>query len=106
MSHGPVAIVVGRRPPALSIGWGEEEHPGNSGFIVFMSECDLGVPERAWPEGEPVCLHCLIDGGDAQLARGLDLARVHGQVDWDAEAGEWVVPGDVWSTLPPLKDEP
>lgn len=41
-----------------------------------------------------VCLGCLIDDGDAQLARGLELARRMGQVDWDTAIGEWFVPPD------------
>jgi hypothetical protein len=45
-------------------------------------------------EAQPVCPGCLIDEADEQLARGLDLARVHGQVDWDAVAGEWFVHDD------------
>jgi hypothetical protein len=39
-------------------------------------------------------LHCLLEDGDAQLGRGLDLAKRLGQVDWDVEAGEWVVAQD------------
>jgi len=30
--------------------------------------------------------------GDEQLARGLELARAHGQVDFDPESGEWFFP--------------
>jgi len=41
-----------------------------------------------------VCLNCLIEDGDEQLARGLDLARVHGQADFDPDAVEWFVPED------------
>jgi hypothetical protein len=41
----------------------------------------------------PVCLHCLLEDGDEQLGRGLDLGRRHGQVDYDVETDEWFVPG-------------
>jgi len=63
-----------------------------SGFSVIYSELDPDDPEDATP-ASVVCLHCLLEDGDAQLARGLDLARVHGQVDFDPESGEWFVPG-------------
>jgi hypothetical protein len=26
--------------------------------------------------------------------RGLEMARLHAQVDWDDETGEWFIPGD------------
>ena len=33
-----------------------------------------------------VCLHCLLEQGDAQLGRGLDMARLHGRhVDYDPD---------------------
>jgi hypothetical protein len=42
----------------------------------------------------PVCLQCLLEDGDEQLGRGLDLGKVQPQVDWDLEAGEWSVADD------------
>lgn len=86
VSHGPVVFVVGQERPALSVSWSEEPF---SGFIVFFSEFDPADEHDETPT-TPVCLHCLLDDGDDQLARGLDLARRHGQVDWDGEA--WFVP--------------
>ncbi len=41
-----------------------------------------------------MCLRCLIEQGDDQLGRGLDLAREYGQVDYDPDEGEWFVPDD------------
>jgi hypothetical protein len=88
VSHGTFAVVAGGELPALSVGFGDGM------FSVFMAECRLDVPRDDWPESEVVCVHCLIDEGDADLARGLDLAREHGQVDWDVDRGEWFVPDD------------
>ena len=48
--------------------------------MVFFAEYDPDVDDEESFPGELVCLHCLIEEGDEQLARGLDLARVHGQV--------------------------
>jgi len=62
-----------------------------SGFSVIYSELDPDDPDDATPT-TVVCLRCLIQDGDGQLARGLDLARAHGQVDFDPGAGEWFVP--------------
>ncbi len=45
-------------------------------------------------EGEFVCLHCLLDDGDEQLGRGLDLAKAWGRCGWDVDAGEWYYPDD------------
>ena len=42
-----------------------------------------------------MCLHCLTEDGDEQLGLGLDLARQHGQVDWNPNEGEWFVPEGV-----------
>ena len=90
---GPLAIVVGEKLPALSISWEQPDRPENfSGFVVFMGECSLDIPEELWPESEPVCLQCLIRDGDEALGRGLDLAKAHGQVDFDGAAGAWIVP--------------
>jgi hypothetical protein len=86
--HRGVAIVAGEASPALSVSFGDGM------YGVFFAECRLDVPADEWPEAVPVCLGCLIEDADEQLARGLDLARVHGQVDWDVVAGEWFVPAD------------
>ena len=32
---------------------------------------------------KPICLHCLVEDGDEDLGRGLDLARKYGHVDFD-----------------------
>ena len=37
-------------------------------------------------------MHCLLEQGGEQLGKGLDLARKHGQVDWDVELEKWFVP--------------
>ena len=74
MAHQKVAIVVGKEPPAMSVSW----------------EID---PDEEWaPRGEVICIHCALEDGGEQLGRGLDLARKHGQVDWDDELEEWFVP--------------
>jgi hypothetical protein len=94
VSCGTAVVVAGERSPALSVSWEGPSSRFSSGFVVFFSECSLDVDEDEWPPSDIVCLHCLIDDGDEQLARGLDLARVHGQVDFDPAAGEWFVPED------------
>ena len=78
----------------MSISWAPPAGPGDSGFIVFFS--DLLPDEPGFEElpAQPVCLHCLLEDADAQLGRGLDLARQLGQVDWDADGEEWFVPDD------------
>jgi hypothetical protein len=63
----------------------------DSGFVVFFSEFDPELDDDPTPT-EFVCVGCLIADGDEQLGRGLDLAREYGQVDWDLDRGEWVVP--------------
>ena len=88
-SHSVVVALMGERPPALSVGFGDDM------FTVFFSECRLDIPEDEWPEARVVCADCLVDVADGQLARGLDLAKAHGQVDWDVALGEWFVPEDV-----------
>jgi hypothetical protein len=60
-------------------------------LLVFFSEVDPDSVDGSTPT-QFLCLHCLLEDGDEQLARGLDLARVHGQDDFDPEAGEWFVP--------------
>jgi len=41
---------------------------------VIYSELDPEDPDDQTPSSV-VCLHCLVEDGDVQLARGLDLAR-------------------------------
>lgn len=92
---GPVVAVAGERLPAMSISWEQSEHPERwTGHIVFMSECDLEIDYEEWPKSEGVCLHCVIRDGDQQLARGLDLAKIYGQVDYDLDRGEWIIPAN------------
>ncbi len=87
---GPLAFVAGVESPAMSISWERPTYPDrDSGFVVFMGECRLDVDEDDWPESQPLCLHCLIEDGGEQLGVGLNLAKIHGQVDYDTEAGEW-----------------
>lgn len=60
-------------------------------FSVIFSEYDPEEPDENDGPGDLVCAGCLVEDGDTQLARGLDLARIHGQVDFDPESGEWFV---------------
>lgn len=94
--HGDgLAIVYGKQRPAMSVSY----EPG-SFYLVFNADADL---ENDSTDGaEPVCLHCLIEDGDEQLAAGLDMAKVRGQADWDPDAAEWFVPeGDShWGNQP------
>jgi hypothetical protein len=93
---GTAVIVVGVEPPAMSVSYVRPTSRYDSGFAVIFSEYDLELAEDdpAQPSSTIVCLHCLVHAGDEQLGRGLDLARVHGQVDYDPELGEWFVPPD------------
>ena len=93
-AHGLLAFVVGEEPPAMSISWAPPIAPNDSGFIVIMS--DLLPDDEGFDDlpTVPVCLHCLLEGGDEQLGRGLDMARLHAQVDYDADADEWFIPDD------------
>ena len=78
----------------MSIAWETPEHPADSGYSVIFSEFDPELGDDDPTPSHVVCLHCLIEDGDAQLARGLKLARVHGQVDYDPGLDEWFVPDD------------
>ena len=86
--HGKVAGVCGDELPAVSISWCEPVDPRDSGFMVLFSDF---IDEM---EARPVCLHCLVDEGDEDLGRGLDLARKYGHVDFDVQMCEWFVPED------------
>ena len=91
VKHGAdLVIVAGEEPPAMSVAFADPEGQF-SGFSVIYSELDPDDDDTA---SSVVCLHCLLEDGDEQLARGLDLARVHGQVDFDPDAGESFVPAD------------
>jgi hypothetical protein len=83
-------IVAGSERPAMSVAFADPRG-AFSGYSVIFAELDPDDLDDATPT-TVVCLHCLIEGGDGQLARGLDLARAHGQVDFDPESGEWFVP--------------
>jgi len=72
----------------MSISWEAPLSMRSSGFIVFFAEFDPNDDFDKTP-GAFACLGCLVEHGDEQLARGLDLARRHGQVDWDVDADEW-----------------
>jgi len=91
VNHGRLVVgVLGSEPPAMSVAW-ERARPPLSGFTVIYADADLDDDADI---GELVCIGCLLEHGDEQLGRGLDLAREHRQVDWDEEAGEWFVPDD------------
>ena len=88
---------VGEVPPAMSVSWAPPVGPGDSGYLVFFSEFDPDeIDEQPLI---PVCLHCLLEDDDGQLGRGLDLARQHGQVDWDWDDGVWFVPDDAMGAV-------
>jgi hypothetical protein len=87
--------VVGEKPPVMSIAWEPPVAKADSGFSVIYSEFDPELGEDDPTPTFPVCLGCLLEDGDEQLGVGLDLARQHGQADWDVEACEWFVPWKV-----------
>jgi hypothetical protein len=91
---GVVALTIGKLPPAMSISWAPPAGPIDSGYIVFFSDLFPGDPGFDDLPTQPLCLHCLIEDGDVDLGRGLDLAREHAQVDFDPDSGEWFVPDD------------
>lgn len=91
--HGLAVVVVGERPPAMSVAWVRPTSRFDSGYSVIYSELDPELDDDPTP-AHLICLHCLIEDGDEQLARGLELARVHGQVDYDPATDEWFVPDD------------
>ena len=70
----------------MAISWEPPTAPIDSGFIVSMFD-DLDDDE-----GEAICLACLLEGGDEQLGRGLDLAKQWGRCVWDVDAAEWYYP--------------
>jgi hypothetical protein len=72
----------------MSISYVAPTAPWDSGYLVFFSEFDRELDDDPTPS-QLVCLYCLTEDGDEQLGRGLDLAREHGQVDWDVYRGEW-----------------
>jgi hypothetical protein len=88
---GTVALTVGEQPAAMSISWAEPVGPIDSGFIVFFSEFDPDADDNETPT-LTVCLHCLVEDGDAQLGRGLDLGTQHGEVDYDPGTDAWFIP--------------
>ena len=65
-----------------------------STYIVFYADLSPDDPGFDELPAEPVCLHCLLQDGDGQLGRGLDLARLYAQVDYDPDDDEWFVPED------------
>ena len=83
-AHQDVAIVVGEQTPAMSISY------ERGSYVVFFAEFDPESPDDG-PPSMPVCLGCLVEDGDEQVGRGLDLARKYGQVDFDVEDQEWFV---------------
>jgi hypothetical protein len=106
------AVVAGREAPAMSVSWEKPRVPWDSGFCVFFADADLEAIAETDDvndyQGGVVCFDCLLDDGGEQLGRGLNLAREHGQADFDADADEWFVPGpeDHWQTTPVEESEP
>src|ERR1043165_2886221 len=66
-------ITAGEKLPAMSVSYIEPTSPYDSGYCVFFSDAD---PQSEDPHAIPGCLDCLIHDRDAQLGRGLDLAKV------------------------------
>ena len=88
--HGQVAAVVGSVRPAMSISW--DKAGAADFFVIFFADRlpgDDGFDELS---EELVCLQCLLDEGDEQIGRGLDMARRFGQADHDEIEREWFVP--------------
>ena len=90
-----MVFTVGEKLPAMSISWDQPQARNDSGFIVLFS--DLPPDDDGFDDVPmvPVCMHCLLEDGDEQLGRGLDMAKLHGQVDFDPDAVEWFVPEEV-----------
>jgi hypothetical protein len=93
--HGQLVLTVGGERPAMSISWEQPAGPYDSGFLVFFADTD---PASDDSPTATVCLHCLVKEGDEQLGRGLDLAKLHGQVDYDADTDEWFLTDDQGGT--------
>lgn len=92
-------MVIGELPPVFGVIYVAEAaaRAWDSGFTVIWDDAPHESELHRGPGGQyddprvsVVCLHCLIDDSP-ELGRGLDLARVHGQVDWDDEGGFWFV---------------
>ena len=89
-SHGGLAVVVGEQPPAMSVSFAD------TFFVVFYSRLQA-ESRRQGLDARPAGLLALpARGRRRQLAAGLDIAKVHGQADWNLEADEWIVPTDHW----------
>jgi hypothetical protein len=78
----------------MSISWAPPVGPGDSSNIVFFADPLPGDPGFEDMPVQPICLHCLMEDGDEQLVRGLDLARRLGHADWGPECEKWFVPDD------------
>ncbi len=82
-------IVLGERWPAKAISYLEPIGEWDSGFYVVLE--DAPEPDDV-SDDEPtqlVCLECLIEE-HPELGQGLDLAREHGEIEWDRERDGWV----------------
>lgn len=90
---GLVVVVAGETPPAVSVAWEPPTGPFDSGYSVIFSDADVDVGDDELV-AHAVCLHCLVQDGDEQLGRGLDLARRFGQVDFDVDSGAWFQAGE------------
>jgi hypothetical protein len=90
--HRKAVIVVGEKPPAMSVSWEPPTSRNDSGYVVIFSEFDPELGDDDPTPSQVVCMGCLIEDADAQLGEGLDFARRYGQVDWDVELAEWFDP--------------
>lgn len=104
MSHGLAVVVIGSEPPVCGVLFAAGVKPPDSGFTVIWDDApferDLRRGRDGWYDDPRVttwCLHCLIDD-HPEIGHGLDLARVHGQVD--LEDGVWVVSEEVQDVVP------
>jgi hypothetical protein len=88
-----VAMVWGTTPPVRAVYCDPDgDPPGQRWFSVVLD--DAGEPDDG-PDEVPVCAHCLLDEYP-ELGRGFDLAlAVKGEVELDAETGEWRPTPDV-----------
>lgn len=90
-------MVIGTESPVLGVLYDAESATGfDSGYTVLWDDAphadELHVDGVLFshPAVSHWCLHCLIEE-HPEIGRGLDLAKEHGQVDWDDDLGEWVI---------------
>ena len=88
---GKMVLVLGERWPAKAISYLEPVGRWDSGFMVVLEDAPEPGVLTDEDRSVPWCFDCVL-GEHPELGRGLDLAREHGDVGFDIEAGEWFVP--------------